>query len=477
MFFNSLEYLWFLPLSFCLYWGVFRTLRSQNLFIVAASYLFYGWWDWRFLLLIAFTSGCSYVSGLLIERYKAAKEKRKAYYVNVANIVVNLLILGTFKYLGFFVDSVDALTQLFGWHLDRLTLDILLPVGISFYTFQALGYSIDVYRNHIKASHDIVAFFAFISFFPQLVAGPIERAQKLLPQFGQSRTFDYATAVDGLRQMLWGFAKKLIIADNCATYVQQIYADPSQLGSQHLVMGMLLFFLQVYGDFSGYSDIAIGTAKLFGIQLSRNFNVPMFSRDIAEYWRRWHISLNSWFFDYLFMPLGGWNKKWKIARNVVFVFGLCGLWHGANWTYVCWGLYFGLLTLPYFLKIKMYKDPIVANHRLLPSGLELWQMTRTFALVLLGSPLFRCQSLTEVGIYYKSLFTNGLLHGGPKYSYGLLFLLLVFLVVEWVQRKKEHPLQLDSISHRWVRYSIYYGLLVLIFFFYIQTSQFLYFQF
>lgn len=482
MYFNSLEYLWFLPLVFCLYWFVFKPLKWQNLLVVVASYVFYGWWDWRFLLLIAFTTGCSYGSGILIEKVKSNGKKNDerrnvAKIICTANIVLNLLILAIFKYLGFFTESLSELAACLGWHFDAPTLNILLPVGISFYTFQALGYSIDVYRGRVKASHDIVAFFAFVSFFPQLVAGPIERASKLLPQFNKARTFDYAQATDGLRQMLWGFVKKLVIADNCATYVQAIYGDPSHLGSQHLIMGLLLFFLQVYGDFSGYSDIAIGSAKLFGIQLSRNFNVPMFSRDISEFWRRWHISLNSWFFDYVFMPLGGWNKKWKIARNVVIVFGLCGLWHGANWTYICWGLYFGFLSLPYFLKIRMYKDPIVANKTFLPSGKELWQMARTFALVLLGSPLFRCQSIHDVWIYYRSLFTNGHLHGGPHYTTSFLIIILLFFLVEWIQRKKEHPLQLEAIRQRWLRYGIYYGLLILIFFNFIQTTQFLYFQF
>lgn len=481
MSFNSFEYLWFLPLVFVLYWFVCKPLRWQNLLVVTASYLFYGWWDWRFLLLIGFTTACSYLSGIGIERYKPkdkTQPKTIAYTISALNIVLNLGILATFKYLGFFVDSLSALASTFGWSLDTPTLNILLPVGISFYTFQALGYSIDVYRGRIKASHDVVAFFAYVSFFPQLVAGPIERASNLLPQFTRPRTFDYAQAVDGMRQMLWGFVKKLVIADNCALYTEQIFADPASLGSQHLLMGMALFFLQVYCDFSGYSDIAIGTAKLFGIRLSRNFNAPLFSRDISEYWRRWHISLNSWFFDYLFMPLGGWNKKWKVARNVVIVFGLCGLWHGASWTFVCWGLYFGLLTLPYFLKIRMYKDPIVANRTVLPSWLELWQMVRTFLLVILGTPLFRCQTMSDALTYYSSFLTNGWMHGGPSYGKGFIVLLVLFFAVEWVQRKREHPLQIDdAIRWRPIRWAIYYGLAVLIFFFFIETSQFVYFQF
>ena len=479
MSFNSLEYLWFLPLVFVLYWFVFKPMRWQNLLVVVASYVFYGWWDWRFLLLIAFTTLCSYGSGLLIERERQRGAKRRAYWYCTANVVVNLVILGVFKYLGFFAGSMASLASLIGWQVDAPTLHILLPIGISFYTFQAIGYTIDVNRGAVKASHDVVAFTAFVSFFPQLVAGPIERARNLLPQFTRQRSFDYTQAADGMRQILWGYVKKLVLADNCATYVQLIYGDAAHLGTQHLVMGMLLFFLQVYGDFSAYSDMAIGSAKLFGIRLSRNFEYPEFSRDISEYWRRWHKSLNSWFADYLFMSLGGWTSRWRIARNVLLVFGLCGLWHGANWTYVCWGLYFGLLSVAYYLPPirNRYKTQTVAGKSLLPSWLEVWQMARTFALVLLGTPLFRCQSLTEAGQYYWAFLTNGWLHGGPKYSPAFLCVIALFFIVEWVQRHKEHPLQLDAIRQRWVRWLIYYGLLVLIFFYYISTSQFLYFQF
>lgn len=479
MSFNSLEYLWFLPLVFVLYWFVFKPMRWQNLLVVVASYVFYGWWNWHFLLLIAFTTLCSYGSGLWIEHERQQGRKRRAYWVCTANVTINLVILAVFKYLGFLSEAVASLASLLGGSLDVVTWNILLPVGISFYTFQALGYSIDVYRGTTKASHDVVAFTAFVSFFPQLVAGPIERARNLLPQFTRPRTFDYALAVDGMRQLLWGFVKKLVIADNCAPYVEQIFSQHETLGCQHLTMGLLLFFLQVYGDFSGYSDVAIGSAKLFGIRLSRNFETPMFSRDMSEYWRRWHRSLNSWFFDYVFMPLGGWNSRWKIVRNVIVVFGLCGLWHGANWTYVCWGLYFGLMTMPYFMPPirPRYKTPIVAQGRQLPTWLEAGQMLRTFILVLLGCPLFRCQSLSEAGSYYYDLFTNGWLHGGPIYNKVFLVVIVLFLLAEWLQREREHTLQISFIRPRWVRFGLYYALLVLIFFYYISTSQFLYFQF
>ena len=291
MLFNSLEFAIFLPIVFLIYWFVLqKNLKLQNLFIVVVSYIFYGWWDYRFLFLIALTSFCSWLSGVWIgklQNHPTSKEK-SAKAVLISNIVLNLAILGFFKYYNFFVDSFIDLFALFGVTLQSSTLNIILPVGISFYTFQALSYSIDVYRRKLEPTNDIVAFFAFVSFFPQLVAGPIERATNLLPQFYTSRKFDYKTAVDGMRQILWGLFKKIVVADNCAIYVNEVFADYTNQSGSTLLLGAIFFAFQIYGDFSGYSDIAIGTAKLFGIKLLRNFNVPYFSRDIAEFWRRWH---------------------------------------------------------------------------------------------------------------------------------------------------------------------------------------------
>jgi D-alanyl-lipoteichoic acid acyltransferase DltB (MBOAT superfamily) len=301
MLFNSFEFLLFLPIVFLLYWFVFRRRRWQNLLIVVASYVFYGWWDWRFLLLIALTSLCSYVSGLLLEHYEGQRRRQQA--VSAANIVLNLGILGVFKYYNFFVENLDALFGMMGYHLDWVTMKVILPVGISFYTFQALSYTIDVYQKKLPATHDIVEFFAYISFFPQLVAGPIERATNLLPQFQQRRQFDYAKAVDGMRQMLWGFLKKLVIADNCAAIVNDYWDHFHDLQGLSLFHLGVLFTFQIYCDFSGYSDIAIGCARLFGFNLMRNFNFPYFSRSIPEFWRRWHISLMTWFRDYIYFPL------------------------------------------------------------------------------------------------------------------------------------------------------------------------------
>lgn len=366
MLFNSFEFALFLPVVFLLYWFVFnRSLRAQNLFVVGASYLFYGWWDWRFLMLIAFTSLCSYASGLLIERFRG---KPLGSVVSVGNILLNLAILGVFKYYDFFVASF---AELFGIaDCDSLLLRIILPVGISFYTFQALSYSIDVYREKLAPTRDIVAFFAFISFFPQLVAGPIERATNLLPQFLRPRTFDTAQAVDGLRQALWGFFKKIVVADNCAILANGIFDNYENLSGGALVIGAVAFSFQIYGDFSGYSDIAIGISRLFGFSLMRNFNYPYFSRDIAEFWRRWHISLTTWFRDYIYIPLGGSRgPKWMVFRNTLVIFLVSGFWHGANWTFIAWGGYHALLFLPLILsgRNRRYTGEIAAG-RAFPSG-------------------------------------------------------------------------------------------------------------
>ena len=346
MLFNSFEFMLFLPVVFLLYWFVFRERRWQNLLVVVASYVFYGWWDWRFLLLIMFTSACSFASGLLIERCEGRRLAQRM--VSAANIVVNIAVLGVFKYYNFFAENLAGILEVMGFRLDWVSVNIILPVGISFYTFQALSYSIDVYQKKLPATHDVVEFFAYICFFPQLVAGPIERATNLLPQFQRGRQFDYASAVDGLRQMLWGLLKKIVVADNCAMVVNQYWDSyASQPGFGLFLVGVL-FTLQIYCDFSGYSDIAIGCARLFGFHLRRNFHFPYFSRSIPEFWRRWHISLTTWFRDYIYFPLGGSRcDKWKIIRNVYIVWGISGLWHGANWTFVCWGLFHATLLAIY----------------------------------------------------------------------------------------------------------------------------------
>ncbi len=468
MLFTSLEFFVFLPVVFALYWLLRHRVRWQNLLVVAASYLFYGWWDWRFLLLIAFTSVCSYFSGILIGN---SRWRKTALWGNIA---INLAILGLFKYYDFFAAE---LATLLGCSGDSVMLHLILPVGISFYTFQALSYSIDVYRGKLEPTRDVVAFFAYVSFFPQLVAGPIERATNLLPQFSKERRFDYSMAVDGIRQMLWGFFKKAVVADNCAVYVDEIWGNISGQSSVNLIVAAALFSIQIYCDFSGYSDIAIGCAKLFGIRLMRNFKVPYFSRDIAEFWRRWHISLTTWFRDYVYIPLGGSRVgRWKVVRNTFIIFLVSGLWHGANWTFILWGAFHALLFLPLILlgRNRKYTNT-VAEGRRLPGIKELGQITLTFILAALGWILFRSQSIGEAIDFFGGIVSGGMANISiPKRT---VVFVLILLVVEWLQRNREHGLSMEGVRSGVVRYACYLTVLVLIFMFGVFNETFIYFQF
>ncbi len=483
MLFNSYEFLIFLPIVFLLYWFVFHNRRWQNLLIVIASYVFYGWWDWRFLFLIAFTSLCSFSSGLFLEYYEGHRKWQK--YISAFNIVVNLAILCVFKYYNFFVENIDALfVSLFNYHLDWVTLKIILPVGISFYTFQALSYTIDVYQKKIHATRDIIEFFSYISFFPQLVAGPIERATNLLPQFQKSRSFAYAKAIDGCRQMLWGFSKKIIIADNCA-YIVDYYWSINLSGASLFLLGVLFTF-QIYCDFSGYSDIAIGCARLFGFNLMRNFNYPYFSRSIPEFWRRWHISLTTWFRDYIYFPLGGSRSgKWKTIRNVYVVWGISGLWHGANWTYVCWGLYHATLLAIYnLLGINTkYKDNVAYGHSF-PNLKEFFQLSITFLFAVIGWIIFRAENMNQAVDYLYAMINNKFYDSSELYGKTCLCYCFILLIIEWLQRSKQHALQFSGailFKYRIVRWGIYVFLLSAIYISYMinieDDNQFIYFQF
>ena len=510
MLFNSIEFAFFLPLVFLIYWAIGYAhindtlkLRLQNAFVVIASYVFYGWWDWRFLLLIAFTSFCSWGSGLLIGARNSEQKPKSAKAWMAANIILNLAILAVFKYYDFFVSEFG---QLFGINTDSLLLKIILPVGISFYTFQALSYSIDVYRQKIEPTKDIIAFFAFIAFFPQLVAGPIERATNLLPQFQTNRKFSYDQAVDGMRQILWGLFKKIVVADNCATYVDQVWATYDTQTGSTLLLAAILFTFQIYGDFSGYSDIAIGTAKLFGIKLMRNFNNPYFSRDIAEFWRRWHISLTTWFRDYVYIPLGGSRpeipahiqnpdryKKLIIIRNTFVIFLLSGFWHGANWTFIAWGAYHALLFLPLILlgqnrkytnQVGTYTDASGSEHlRLLPTWRETLQILITFFLAVLGWIIFRAETITQAWEYICGIFVKGLIQGpyliNRAYYIPLAISILLMLMTEWWNREESHGLAINkTISIQWIRRIIYVGIaLFIIYYGRFSYNQFIYFQF
>lgn len=424
--FNSVEYLLFLPVVFALYWLLARRPAWQNMLVVAASYVFYGWWDWHFLLLIAATSASSYACGLLAGlRPTRPRLAKGAVAVCVA---LNLGILCAYKYFDFFAASFCRLLAAFGLTADALTLNLVLPVGISFYTFQALSYCIDVYKGTIAAERDPVRFFAFISFFPQLVAGPIERAGNLLPQFAARRRFCADSAVSGLWLILWGLFKKMVIADNCALYVGQVFAGYSEVNATALWLAAALFSFQIYGDFSGYTDIARGSARLLGIELMENFRFPYFSASVGEFWRRWHISLTSWLRDYIYIPLGGSRSgRWRTYANTLAVFLVSGLWHGAAWTFVVWGGYHGLLlVLERVLHIGRRAKQSTAEQL---TARRLWKslpaVLATFLLAALGWVIFRSVSLGAAVCYLRRMLTfSGGLHCLPGRSLGLYILLL-----------------------------------------------------
>lgn len=478
MLFNSIEFLIFLPTTFILYWLLRDKIKLQNLFLLIVSYVFYGWWDERFLGLIILSSLVDYAIGLGLHR---SKEKFRRKLLLAVSLAVNLGLLGFFKYYNFFVDSfVDAFSTL-GIQLNSSTLNIILPVGISFYTFQTLSYTIDIYRKKMTPTKDIVAFFAYVSFFPQLVAGPIERASNLLPQFFKKRTLTPALASDGLRQILWGMFKKVVIADNCAIIVDAVFADYAGQSSNMLMIAAVLFAFQIYCDFSGYSDIAIGTAKLFGFKLMINFSVPYFSRNIAEFWRRWHISLSTWFRDYLYIPLGGSRGSlFNKIRNVFVIFIVSGFWHGANWTFIVWGALNALLFLPLmiFNKNRAYTE-IVAPKRLFPNLKDVGQILLTFTLTTLIWVFFRSETVQDSFVFLQKMFAGNFkpITEHKEELPILAGLIGLMLVIEWINRDKPHQLDIRRFPVL-VRHLTYVALLGLMFYFgKYNSTTFIYFQF
>lgn len=477
MFFNSIDFAVFLPVVFLLYWFVVnRQLGWQNALIVVASYIFYGWWDARFLALIAFSTMVDYAIAL---QMNASTDRRRRHLLWLS-VAVNIGLLGIFKYYNFFVASFIDAFALFGREVNASTLNIILPVGISFYTFQTLSYSIDVYRRRLAPCRDFIAYAAYVSFFPQLVAGPIERATHLLPQFLAARRFDYAHAVDGLRQILWGLFKKIVIADNCAHYANDAFNNHTEMSGSSLALGALAFSFQIYGDFSGYSDIAIGTARLFGFDLKRNFAFPYFSRDIAEFWRRWHISLSTWFRDYLYIPLGGSRgPKWLQVRNVFIIFLVSGFWHGANWTFIVWGALHALFFLPLLLLGQNRKHlEVVASGRPLPGIRELLSMLLTFCLVTLAWVFFRAESVGQAVAIIGEVFSPTLFTESKLIPESLSIIVGIFLLVEWSGRRDEYAIERTGFGWpkalRWLFYLLIVSTIVL----YGGPKQgFIYFQF
>lgn len=483
MLFNSLDFAIFLPIVFLLYWfATAQSLKLQNFLIVAASYLFYGWWDWTFLSLILFSTVADYSIALRLFREESPVKRKVLLWISIG---INLGFLVFFKYFNFFLDNFITAFSFFGMELSVRSLEIALPVGISFYTFQTLSYTIDVYKRKLTPTKDFVVFAAFVSFFPQLVAGPIERATHLLPQFQEKRKFDYDNAIDGLRQMLWGLFKKMVIADNCAALANMVFSNSTDYNGSTLVLAAIFFTFQIYCDFSGYSDIAIGTSRLFGFNLKQNFAFPYFSRDMAEFWRRWHISLSTWFRDYLYIPLGGSRgSKWMKVRNTFIIFIVSGFWHGANWTFIFWGALNAVYFLPLLLLNKNRANTnVVAEGKYLPSIRELFGMATTFSLAVLAWIFFRADNLSHAfsyisGIFSADLFSKPHFHAGDLVP-NTLKLIVFFLLIEWLGRNQQYAIAKleERLNNKFIRWTMYYGLILLIFLYSGQQQEFIYFQF
>jgi len=474
--FNSIEFTVFFITFFILYWTVARKdLRAQNLLLLISSYVFYAWWDYRFLFLLIFSTFLDYITG---EKIHTSPNRRKMWLL--ISVITNLGFLGFFKYYNFFIGSFADLLNSVGFQPNLWTLSIILPVGISFYTFHGLSYVFDIYNRKIEPTQNFVDYAVFVSFFPLLVAGPIERATHLLPQIKVPRVFDYTKAIDGLRQILWGLVKKVVIADNCATYANRIFSNYEMYDGSTLALGAVFFAFQIYGDFSGYSDIALGAARLLGFDLIRNFAFPYFSRDIAEFWRRWHISLTCWFRDYVYVPLGGSKGKLsKTIRNIFIIFLLSGFWHGANWTFLVWGLLNAIYFIPLLvLGINRQNLDVAAPNQLLPSLKEAFQIATTFSLTTIAWIFFRADTVQIGWNYLCGIFSVSLFSVPEIFPKKLIFVLILFYLIEWIQRDKQHALQFEPGKvPKLVRWVFYYCMIALVFLFAGEQQIFIYFQF
>lgn len=476
MIFNSFEFLLFFPIVFLLYWFVFKeNVKRQNILLLVSSYIFYGFWDYRFLFLLVFSTSLDYFTGLQVFNAKTAVKRKFWFWLSV---IINLGFLAVFKYFNFFISSFAEALSFFGIQVNYFSLNVILPVGISFYTFHGLSYLIDIYNEKIKPEKKFIDYSVFVSFFPLLVAGPIERATHLLPQIQRERSFDYLKAVDGLRQILWGLFMKVVVADNCAVIVNQVFENPTNYNSSSLIIGAVFFAFQIYGDFSGYSNIALGTARLLGIELLRNFAFPYFSRDIAEFWRRWHISLSTWFRDYLYIPLGGSKGGiWKQIRNTIIIFVVSGFWHGANWTFIVWGALNAAYIIPLVVfKLNRNNTNIVAENSLFPSIKELFQITVTFAITTLAWIFFRAPNVSFALDYIKRVFSfeNS---GMPQVDLKPFLFIFILLIFEWFNRKNKHGLEINSLKYAPIRWCIYIFVFMMIFLFGASSESFIYFQF
>ena len=493
MLFNSLSFLIFFPIIFTLYWSINKkNIRLQNLLLLGASYYFYSCWDWRFLFLLLFSTALDYFTGIKIKESYNDKARKFWFWLSIG---VNLGFLGVFKYYNFFAASFAESLSYVGLHISPSTLNIVLPVGISFYTFHGLSYVIDIYKRRIDPEINFVYYSLFVSFFPLLVAGPIERATHLLPQLKKPRNFNYSQGVSGLQQILWGLFKKVVIADSCAEYANLIFNNYNDYQGVTLLLGAFFFTIQIYGDFSGYSDIALGTARLLGIDLIRNFSFPYFSRDISEFWRRWHISLSTWFRDYLYIPLGGSKgSMWQKVRNTFIIFIVSGFWHGANWTFIIWGLLNALYILPLILfgSNRTYLNT-VAQGKYLPTIREVFSVGLTFFLTMIAWIFFRAETVRQ-GIQMSSRGLKGMVDKSSyieawnlvcsTVGFTLPLLIFIFILCEWFYREKEYVFMteksLDSYN-KWARYFVYFSLTIIIILVALYNSKlkqnFIYFQF
>lgn len=481
MLFNSISFAIFLPIVFLLYWFVTNNnLKFQNILLLVSSYFFYSCWDWRFLFLLIFSTLLDYYTGIRMSEAKNTKNKKFWFWLSIS---VNLGFLGVFKYYNFFAESFAAGIANLGLYINPWTLKVILPVGISFYTFHGLSYVIDIYKDRIKAERNFIDYAVFVSFFPLLVAGPIERATHLLPQIQKKRTFDYAKAVDGLKQILWGLFKKVVIADQCAEYANMIFNNSADYSGSTLLLGAIFFTFQIYGDFSGYSDIAIGTARLFGIDLLRNFAYPYFSRDIAEFWRRWHISLSSWFRDYLYIPLGGsQGGTWMKVRNTFIIFLVSGFWHGANWTFIAWGFLNALYIMPSIIfNTNRNNIDIVAKGKILPNLKEFISILMTFSLTVFAWIFFRSENVSHAFYFIKGMCSFDIFtipSYRPMFYMIVLFFCSFLILIEWFGRESKHGL--EKFGWKWrrsLRFLFYYFIIILILYFGGKEQQFIYFQF
>lgn len=476
MFFNSYYYLLFFTSVFFLYWFILKkNHKAQNAFLLFTSYFFYSCWDYRFLGLLVFSTLLDFFTGFKIE--KASTETNRKNWLRLS-VGINVGLLGVFKYYDFFAESFSSILHKAGVHHNPYLLKIILPVGISFYTFHGLSYVLDIYKRKIKAEINFVDYSLFVSFFPLLVAGPIERAAHLLPQIKNIRQFNYLHATNGLRQILWGLFKKVVVADNCAQYVDAVFPNYAEASSIQLITAAILFAFQIYGDFSGYSDMALGSAKLLGFDLLRNFSFPYFSRDIAEFWRRWHISLSSWFRDYIYIPMGGnQNGKFSAIKNTCFIFLLSGFWHGANWTFIFWGMLNAMFFLPLLLTNKHRVHlGVIAEGKILPSFNELFHVIFTFSLTTFAWIFFRSDSLSSAIGYVQAIATSRGSIEQLSASYSVVSI-IVLLIFEWYNRQIEVPFL--AIRNKKIRLTAYILITVLIFFMgaFINPRSFIYFQF